>query len=254
MGIAALTDAKTASTSLNNSTSANSSSASAQAAASTNPVGRTMGQAVARIQTQLDTTSAQLSSFGKLKSSVSEAQLAAKALGKLSNSSTGAEVQTALSRFVIGLNTAIATAKTTAALPGSAPTEASSAGRLSRDLSRSAISNMATVDALKRLGFKAQADGSFALDASKLEAAYKTDPAAVRSALVKLGEAVETVATKGLATNASVSGSMASLSQRASALKAQQTSMLAVVQKLNTANSTGGNTGYVNYGVSAYRS
>jgi hypothetical protein len=214
-----------------------------------------MGQAVARIQTQLDSTSAQLSSFGKLKSSVSEVQLAAKALGGFTVTSSAADIRTALSRFLIGLNTATTTAKTTASLPGSSPAETSSAGRVSRDLGRSITSNTATLDALKKLGFKAQTDGSFAWDGTKFNAAYQAGPAAVRATLAKLGQSVDTVATQELATNATVSGSLASLNQRAAALKAQQTSMLAVVQKLNATNSSNsGSTGYVNYGVSAYRS
>lgn len=252
MSIAPVTDTKNSAISLANTST---SSAAAQAAASANPVVRAMGQAATRIQSQLDTTSAQLSSFGKLKSAVSEAQLASKSLTVFTAASNGADVRTALSRFLIGLNTAVTTAKTTAALPGSAPAESTSANRVSRDLMRSVTSNTATADALKKIGFKAQSDGSFGWDGTKFDAAYKADPAAVRAALAKLGQAVESVATQELANNASVSDSLTSLNQRATALKSQQTAMLAVVQKLNVANSSNsGSTGYVNYGVSAYRS
>ena len=82
---------------------------------------------------------------------------------------------------------------------------------------------------LKKLGFKAQTDGSFAWDGTKFNAAYQADPAAVRATLAKLGHLVETAASKELATDATVSDSMTSLNLRANALKAQQTSMLAVV-------------------------
>ncbi|MBC7617752.1 MAG: hypothetical protein H7293_01940 [Candidatus Saccharibacteria bacterium] len=252
MSISSLTDTKTAASSLTN-TATQTSSAAAQAAASANPAIRAMGKAAERLQTQLDTTSAQLSSFGKLKSSVSEAQLAAKALGGFTASSSSSDVRTALSRFLVGLNTAVATAGATAALPGSALSESTSATRVSRDLTRSVTSDTATLDAIKKLGFKLQTDGSFAWDGAKFDAAYKADPSAVRATLAKLGQAVNTVATQELATNAKVSGSLASLNLRATTLKAQQTSMLAVVEKLNSANISGGSTGYINYGVSAYR-
>lgn len=255
MSVTPLSDTKTAASS--GLTHSNTPTAAPQAAASANTDARAMGQAVARIQTQLDSTSAQLSSFGKLKSSVSEVQLAAKALEGFTATSSAADIRTALSRFLIGLNTATTTAKTTASLPGSSPAETSSAGRVSRDLTRSIASNTATLDTLKKLGFKAQTDGSFAWDGTKFNAAYQADPAAARATLAKLGQLVETAASKELATDATVSDSMTSLNLRANALKAQQTSMLAVVQKLNTSSSSTssvGSTGYVTYGLSAYRS
>ena len=59
MGLAPLTDTKTAASS-----NTNTPSTAAQAAASADPVVRAMGQAATRIQSQLDTTSTQLSSFG----------------------------------------------------------------------------------------------------------------------------------------------------------------------------------------------
>ncbi|MEO7106869.1 MAG: hypothetical protein ABIZ09_10875 [Rhodoferax sp.] len=254
MNIAPLSDTKSTASTASNLTTGSKQTTSAQESATAGPVSHAMDKAVARIQNQLDVTSAQLTSFGKLKSSVSEAQLSAKALSGLSGASTSASVRTALSRFLVGMNTAVTTAKTTAALPGSAISESGSAERVGRDLMRSVTSNPSTVDALKKLGFKAESDGSFTWDGSKFDAAYAADPAGVRTTLAKLGQAVDPVATKALATNANVGDSMTNLSLRATTLKAQQASMLAVVQKLDAASNNGGNTGYINYGLSAYLS
>ena len=183
MAITSATGATTASA--NNTNTSSTSNASTQALASTNPAVRGMGQVMARIQSQLDATTAQLSSFGKLKSSVSDVQLAAKALGGLGATAGAADTKAALGRFLQGLNTALTTAKTTAAVPGSSPSEVNSANRASRDLSRAVTANTTTLDALKKLGIKPQPDGSFTLDSAKFDATFQADPAAARADLAR---------------------------------------------------------------------
>lgn len=236
-----------------NTSSLTNSQTSSQATTSASPVSQAMQKAEARIQAQLDTTSAQLSSFGKLKSAVSDAQLAAKALSGLTTASSTADVKAAANSFLTSFNAAIKTAKTTAAVPGGSAAEASGAARVTTDLSRAISSTPAAMDALRKIGFKQLSDGTLTLDASKFDAAQKADPTAVQSALAKVGQLVDATATKELATGGKVSDSMASLGQRATALKSQQTAILTMVQKLSPATSTT-NTGYVGYGLSAYQS
>jgi hypothetical protein len=226
---------------------------STQAASSASPVSQAMKKVDARIQSQLDTTSAQLSAFGKLKSSVSDAQLSAHALSGLSANTSAADIKTAAARFVASFNTALAAAKTTAAVPGAATAPSVGAGRFSRELGRTFSADTATMDALKKIGFKQLADGSLTLDTAKLDAAQKADPAGVIASLAKLGQGVDKATTHELATGGGVSDAMASLNQRTAALKTQQKAMLTLVQNLATTQNTS-SFGYGNYGLSAYKS
>ena len=246
MNITQVTNATTSSSLTNAQTST-------QATTSTSAVSQPMKKVDVRLQAQLDTTSAQLSSFGKLKSSVSDAQLAARALSGLTSTSSTASVKAAASQFMASFNAAMTTAKTTAAVPGGALAESSSAGRVNSDLRRTMTTSTATIDSLKKIGFKQLADGTLTLDPVKFDAAQKADPAAVRATLSKIGQRVDQTATQELATGGSVSGSMASLSKRSTTLKTQQNAMLTLQQSMVTAQSTS-NSRYVGYGLAAYQS
>lgn len=210
----------------------NSGQSSTQATSATNPVSQAMLKAGARLQVQLDSTTAQLSSFGKLKSAVSDVQLAASALSAFTATTRAADVKTAAAKFIASFNAAVTTARSTAALPGNVSAESSSANRISRDMAKSIAPNTATMDALRKLGVKQLADGTLALDTAKFDAAQKADPASVRAALAKLGQQAEKTATKELASGGDVTNSVASLNQRSTSLKTQQSSMLAMAQKL----------------------
>ena len=225
-----------------------------QAATSASPVSQAMQKVEARIQAQLDSTSAQLSSFGKLKSSVSSAQLAAQALGKLSTTSTSADVLTAANKFITSFNAALGIAKSTATQAGSSTAEAGSASRISADLARVATANPAAMDALRHIGFKRAVDGTLTLDATKFAAAQKADPAGVQSALAKIGHLVDATATKELATDGNVSDAMDTLNQRNALLKKQQSTMLSLVQTLSSNTQSNTSNGYTGYGLSAYLS
>ncbi len=226
MNINQLTNSATSGSLTNNGQSAT------QATSAANPVSQAMQKAGSRLQVQLDTTTAQLSSFGKLKSAVSDVQLAASALNAFAATTSAADVKTAAARFVANFNAALTTARSAAALRGPVSTESSSANRISRDLGRSVAANTVAMDALRKLGVKQLPDGTLALDTAKFDAANKADPAAVRTALAKTGQQVNQAATKELATGGDVNNLMASLSQRSTSLKTQQSSMLAMAQKL----------------------
>lgn len=228
---------------------------SAQATGSVGPVAQALQKADKRIQSQLDTTTAQLSSFGKLKSAVSDAQLSARALGSFSSTAASADIKSAANRFVSAFNAAINAAKTTATASGGASAESAGARSVGSDLNRALRSSSATADSLQQLGIKLSPDGSLTLDAKKFEAAQKADPANAKATLAKIGQLVDKTATKELATGGGVSGSMASLNQRTTALKAQQTSLLAISQQAATAQSSSSSTSsYARFGLAAYQS
>jgi len=229
-----------------------------QSTSSTGAVGQGgLRKAEQRIQSQVDVTSAQLSSFGKLKSAVSGTQIAAKALGSLPNTSSNAAVKSAAESFVGAFNAAVSAAKTTSAGAGeSAP--AQSASRVGRDLVRTVSADAPTRDSLKKIGFNLASDGSLTIDTKKFDAAQTADPAAVRITLAKMGQQVDKTATQELASNGNVSSTVSSLTQRASVLKNQQSTLASLQQTTGDTFGSGssyGNafSGFGNLGLSAYR-
>jgi hypothetical protein len=242
--------------------SASATQAAAQAT-STSPVAAALKKADARVQSQRDATGAQLSSLGRLKSAVSDVQLAARAAGGLTGSASAADTKTAVSRFVTAFNASLAAAKATsadlAASDANTTTAALGARRVGSELGRS-FASMGASDALRKAGFKQGADGTLTVDATKLDAALKADPASVQAALAKLGQATEAVATKELASGGRIAKPLTALNQRATALKGQHDAMVTMAQNLSASTSsssssqTAPSTSYVNYGIAAYRS
>jgi hypothetical protein len=225
---------------------------STQASGSVSGVGQAgLQKAEKRIQAQVDVTTAQLSSFGKLKSSVSGAQLAAHTLGNLTANSTDTATKTAADSFVNAFNAAVTTAKTTAAVPGE--TAASqSAVRVAKNLSKSVSENTATIDSLKKIGFNMQSDGTLTLDAKRFADAQKADPVGVKAALTKIGQQVDRTATQELATSSNLSASVSSLNQRAVVLKGQQ-STLASLQQTPTSTTDSSYALYGGFGLTSYQ-
>jgi len=180
-----------------------------------------------RIQIQVDATNVQLSSLGKLKSSVSGVQFAARALGSLSATTTSAAEKTAAAGFVTAFNSALGTAKATAAVPGEMVVT-SSANRTNKGLQNAINADQPTLEALKKIGFSVGKDGTLALDSKKLEAAQKTDATGVRATLVKIGKLVDETASKELAADGNVGLSFSALNLRSGALKSQQITLAAL--------------------------
>ncbi len=216
-------------------------STATSAAGGVNAAALALQRANARVQSQLDATTAQLSAFGKLKSAVSDAQLAGRALGSLSASSGSTDIGNAVLKFLNTFNSAVTTAAATAALPGT-NAEAVAASRAGNDMRRSLGASIATLDALKKLGFTSQGDGTLALDTAKFAAALKADPGAVRATLAKAGHLVDVTAAKELADTGNVKGSMSSLSQRSTTLQAQQGALAKSLSAL--AGTSAGGAGY----------
>ncbi|HOE40333.1 MAG TPA: hypothetical protein PLB25_01660 [Rhodoferax sp.] len=215
-----------------------------------------LARAEKRIQSQVDVTTAQLSSLGKLKSAVSGTQIAAQALGKLSATSTNAGAKTAAESFVTAFNSAIGTAKTASEATGE-PSSSLSASRVGRDLVRTVSADTSTRDALKKIGFNLTSDGKLTLDASKFAAAQTGDAAAVNATLAKIGQQVDQTATRELASTGNVGTAVTSLNQRASVLKNQQSALATLQQTTPGAadNSAYSNafSGFGNLGLSAYK-
>ncbi len=226
---------------------------STQAAGSVNSAGQAgLQKAEKRIQSQVDITTTQLSSVGKLKSSVSGTQLAAQTLANMPVASTSAAVKTATDGFVSAFNSAISAANVTAGVPGESAVSRS-AGRVAKDLTRTVSENTETIASLKKIGFSLQSNGSLTLDAKKFDEAQKADPTGVRATLTKIGQQVDKAAAQELATAGNVSNSMASLNQRAAVLKNQQ-STIASLQKVPSTNQSSSSPMYGGFGAASYQS
>jgi flagellar capping protein FliD len=215
--------------------------------------GQGLQKAEQRIQTMADTTSAQLSSFGKLKSAVSDAQTGARALAGFSTTTKPADVKTALTGFVSAFNTALTAAKTTTGVSGDSAAS-QSANRVNRDLQRSTNADTANLGTLKKIGVTAGVDGKLAIDATKLGAALTANPTEVRDTLAKLGRQVEQAATKELATDGDVGRPLSALNQRATVLKSQQATLASLSSQTAASAQPRASNTLFGYGVSAYQS
>lgn len=200
-------------------------STNASQAAATAAVGAPyLAKATQRIQSDVDTTNAQLSKLGLLKSALASAQLSAKALSGLGGAVSASDVTNALGGFFKTYNAAVNAANTAASAAG--PTLASSnARRVVQDLKAALRAEPATTAALKKLGLSVQSDGTLAQDANKFASALAADPSGVRAALALVGKQVDGVNSRELASNGPVDTALANLNQHSTVLTAQQNAM-----------------------------
>ncbi len=226
-------------------------SSATQSVYGTSGVAQGLQKADQRIQSQVDTTSAQLSSFGKLKSAVSDAQIGAKALTHLASATSNTDVKTAATNFVNAFNGAVAAARTTSGVAGDTAAN-QSASRVSNDLQRTVAADTATAQALKQVGISLNTSGKVVVDSNKFDTAQKANPGAVKDALNRLGQQVGQVAAKELAADGNVGVSMTTLNQRSSMLKSQQATLSSLQQ--NAAAVSNSSSSLFALGLSAYRS
>jgi hypothetical protein len=219
--------------------------ASAQAA-----VPGTMKKADARLQSQIELANTQLSAFGQLKSLMADLQTVTTGMNSVTATTSKADLKTAINRLVTSFNATL-TQSRAGGTGGSA--EAVSAGQVGTDLRKSLTGNSGMLDALRKLGVKAQTSGLLTFDTTKLDAAFQAGPASVLATISSVGKAIEKVVTAELAGGGNVSGSMAALSKKATALKAQQSALLSAVKNVSTNQATQ-SSAYVSYGLSKYTS
>lgn len=178
-----------------------------------------------RIQANVDSTKTQLSAFGVLKSAVSQSQTAAQALGKLGTTSSDSDTTKAMANFFNGYNAVINASQ------NASDGAVNSAGRVGKDFQH-AIASGATADALKKLGLSIKTDGGLVQDSQKFAQNLKADPAGVRSALAKLGSAIDATAAKELNPTGTLGEALNRLSQRNTTLAVQQKALSSAAQNL----------------------
>jgi hypothetical protein len=206
------------------SSAATSSQTTTQAAAAANPITASIDKSTTRLQVQQTTATANLSTLGNFKASVSVAQTSAKSLTTLKDSSTSDEAKKALTAFISDFNKMVNSTKT-------AVTDTSGVNIISRGMTRAMTADFSRVDALRQMGFTKASDGSLKLDTAKFEAAFKASPSGVQGTLAKVGQMVDKAASKELASDGRISSSMSVLSSKSSNLQLQQSALLKVAQQ-----------------------
>jgi len=192
---------------------------------------RALTEASTRLQADYSSTTAQLSSFGLLKSALATSQSSAQALINLPSSASASDVTTAMANFFNGYNSAIKAAANSAAVPGTG-SAAANAKRVSKDMQWALSTNSNAIGAMQTLGLTLQSDGTLKQDATQFANAEKTNPAGVQSAMAILGKAIANVTTKELGSTGFVGSTITSLTQHNTSLTAQQNALQSLEQTL----------------------
>jgi hypothetical protein len=194
-----------------------SNSASAKLTAAPSP----LAKANERIQKQVDSTQAQLSKLGLVKSSVAGLQTQSKQLTSIPADMSAGDVTTVMAKFFNAYNASVATSNAASVVADGTP-GAASARKVTTDLRRALTANTEVSAAMKKLGLKIGADGALTQDAKVFADALVKDPSAVRNALKTLGTKIAAAADRELASGGSLDATVSSLNQRGSLLAAQQ--------------------------------
>ena len=229
----------------------NANAATSKSVQDLSPLALAVQRADQRIQAEVETNTAQLSSFGKLKSSVSDVQLAARSLTELSVTASSPDITSAVNTFVSAFNTLASAAKNTIELTGAVQTS-QNASQVAKGLQQAMLPDPASSDALKSIGVHLQ-DGRLALLGDQFESARAADPAKVLATLYQLGQRVDKSAGTELEANGNVSGYLTTLRQHAKVLGTQQSALQSAA--VATANSAGQSAnGAPGRGLAAYQS
>ena len=175
-----------------------------------------------KIQTQLDTATASLSTLGKFKAAVAQAQSAAKAVAGLKDNATADEVKTAMASLVEKFNAMVSASS-------AVTTDNSGASRVSKALVRTMGADISRVSSLRNLGLSKGSDGRYTLDASKLAGAFQASSSGVLDTLDKLGTLVDKAATKELASDGSIAQTSTALTNKATLLQLQKSALLSLI-------------------------
>lgn len=174
-----------------------------------------------RIQKQVDSTKAQLSKLGLVKSSVAGLQAQSKLLTKVTPDMSASAVTTLMGKFFNAYNDAVASIATASSAadgtPGTAGTRAAAA-----DLRRVLSADPEVSAAMRNLGLKINPNGTLAHDAKVFANALSKDAAAVQGAIKAIGAKAGAAADRELASSGPLESTVSSLNQRGSLLAAQQ--------------------------------
>ncbi|MFT3811889.1 MAG: flagellar filament capping protein FliD [Acidovorax sp.] len=205
-----------------------------------------LAQAHKRIGSQVQATTATLSTLGQFKSAMADLKTAASAL----NNPAGADnTQSLMEKFVAAYNATVKAA-------GTSGQNASADTSVARELRqmRTALHDAGGAS-LSSLGLSLGKDGTLALDRAALEKNLQSNAAGTVAALGQLGQRVAGAADKALAQNGHLNTSLERLGDKNKALQHQQDLMVDAASQLNSlfsASTAAPVTGWSQKALSAY--
>jgi hypothetical protein len=174
-----------------------------------------------RIQKQVDSTNAQLSKLGIIKSSFSGLQAQSKLLTNIPENSSATDVTSSMAKFFNAYNYAVSSSNAASNAVDGTPTTAS-ARKAATDLRRALSVDPDVSAAMRKVGLKISANGTLTQDAKVFADALSKDPSAVRNAMKSIGAKATGVSDRELASTGSLESTASSLNQRGTLLAAQQ--------------------------------
>ena len=176
------------------------------------PLRQAFEKAGARVQEQLRLNEAQLSSYGKLKSSLAQAETSGRALAATNKSITPAALKEKIQALVKTYNETIVAGKSTSVASQSAAS----------DLRRALSSDNARAD-LRNMGITQQADGTLKFENKRFEATQQATPnEALLTSAQRVGALVEKTSTQSLTNGSPINTAVNKLNTRAAALEERQ--------------------------------
>ena len=176
------------------------------------PLRQAFEKAGTRIQEQLRSNEAQLSSYGKLKSSLAQAESTGRALAATNQSTSPTAFKEKVQALVKTYNETIVAGKSTSVAGQSAAS----------DLRRALSSDSARAD-LRNMGIIQQADGTLKFENKRFEATQQATPnEALLTSAQRVGTLVEKTSTQSLANGSPINTAVNKLNTRAAALEERQ--------------------------------
>jgi hypothetical protein len=195
------------------------------------PLALAVQRADQRLQTEVQDNTAQLSSFGQIKSAVSDLQMAAQSLDALTSANAPAsasELKDALARLVSTFNAATAMVRTAAALPGDMAAS-QSAKRTGKALMSAVADDNAATSTLAALGVTVQA-GAMAFNPGLVDVTSAASLAQAQTALGEWGQRIDQAAKAELDTQGDINDGFTKLMLLAKTLDAQQSALQSAAQ------------------------
>lgn len=224
--------------SVNTATASSVQSDASKATTALTKISPALAKAHERILAQAQLASTSISQLGQYKAAVSNLSVKANALGSITSSTSSADVIKTVENFVSAFNATITQTNAVAGEQANGQTEASRALAASK---RTLSSTDASRSQLNKLGLTRQQDGTLALDSAVLQKALAGGLDTATATLSQLGKTMGKRADAELASSGSLNVASERSSQRALALKQQQSALLSAATTMSQAQANNAN-------------